>query len=78
MNRRVLLRVILGVLLLVGLAWASTRRDLFTQQAVQTQLDTMGAWAPLAFVGLYAVATPMFAPGSALTLAGGAVFGPVA
>jgi len=33
--------------------------------------------APLMFIGLYAPATVLFMPGSVLTLAGGALFGPV-
>ena len=37
-----------------------------------------GAAAPLAFIGAYAAATVLFVPGSALTLAGGAMFGPLA
>ncbi len=78
MNRRTVFRVALGVLLIAGLAWAGSQRDLFTEQAVQARLDALGPWAPLAFVGLYTVATPLFLPGSVLTLAGGALFGPVA
>jgi uncharacterized membrane protein YdjX (TVP38/TMEM64 family) len=31
----------------------------------------------LVFIGLYAVATLLFLPGSLLTLAGGALFGPL-
>ncbi|HEY0783596.1 MAG TPA: TVP38/TMEM64 family protein, partial [Thermoanaerobaculia bacterium] len=37
----------------------------------------LGAWAPLGFVALYALATVAFVPGSLLTLAGGALFGVV-
>lgn len=36
-----------------------------------------GVWAPLIFGLIYAVATVLFLPGSVLTLAGGAMFGPV-
>ena len=44
---------------------------------VAAALRGLGAapWAPAAFVLLYAVGTAVGAPGSALTLAGGAVFG---
>lgn len=78
MSRKTLARIALGVVLLAAAGWASTHRDLFTEQAVQAQLDALGPWAPLAFVAAYAIAAPLFLPGSALTLAGGAVFGPVA
>jgi uncharacterized membrane protein YdjX (TVP38/TMEM64 family) len=36
-----------------------------------------GAAAPLLFIGLYALATVLFLPGAVLTLAGGALFGPL-
>ena len=38
-------------------------------------VEGLGAWAPLAFILTYAVATVAFVPGSLLTLAAGALFG---
>lgn len=38
-------------------------------------IDNLGLWAPLAFIGLYIVATVVFLPGSILTLGAGVVFG---
>jgi len=43
--------------------------------AFQAWVEGLGAWGPLAFVAGYALAVVAFAPGSLLTLAGGAVFG---
>ena len=40
-------------------------------------IDSLGLWAPLAFIGLYIVATVAFLPGSILTLGAGIVFGVV-
>jgi uncharacterized membrane protein YdjX (TVP38/TMEM64 family) len=40
-----------------------------------TRLSGLGAWAPLAFVVGYILATVAFVPGSILTLAAGALFG---
>lgn len=37
-----------------------------------------GLWGPLLFLVIYAIATVLFVPGAALTLAGGALFGPLA
>lgn len=45
--------------------------------AVQDWIQSAGAAGPLLFVALYAVATVLFAPGAVLTLAGGALFGPL-
>jgi uncharacterized membrane protein YdjX (TVP38/TMEM64 family)/rhodanese-related sulfurtransferase len=36
-----------------------------------------GAWGPLLYMGLYAIATVLSLPGAVLTLAAGALFGPV-
>jgi len=38
-------------------------------------VDGLGAWAPLAFIAGYVVATIAFVPGTVLTLAAGAIFG---
>jgi uncharacterized membrane protein YdjX (TVP38/TMEM64 family) len=43
--------------------------------ALERWLADLGAWAPLAFGAVYVVATVLLLPGSALTLAGGALFG---
>jgi uncharacterized membrane protein YdjX (TVP38/TMEM64 family) len=40
-------------------------------------IDSLGVWGPLAFIGLYLVATVAFLPGSILTLGAGVVFGVV-
>ena len=73
-NRTRLLRVVIGVVILAGLV-------LLAQQAgdslpdLAAWVDDSGAWGPLAFVLVYALAVVAFVPGSLLTLAGGALFG---
>jgi uncharacterized membrane protein YdjX (TVP38/TMEM64 family) len=42
---------------------------------VTDTVESMGAWAPLAFIVIYAAACVAFVPGSLLTLAAGALFG---
>jgi uncharacterized membrane protein YdjX (TVP38/TMEM64 family) len=70
---------LLGVFVLFGaIAWAAAQRSAFDLAAVQASVEAMGAVAPLAFVVIYAAAAVLFVPGSALTLAAGALFGPVA
>ena len=43
--------------------------------ALAERIEDMGVWGPVVFVCAYAAATVAFAPGSILTLAGGAIFG---
>jgi uncharacterized membrane protein YdjX (TVP38/TMEM64 family) len=43
--------------------------------AVRAEVAALGLWGPLAFVGLYALATVLFLPGSVMTIAGGGLFG---
>lgn len=46
-------------------------------QDLRQWIDSLGAWGPLVFVFLYAVAVVSALPGSALTVASGALFGSV-
>lgn len=65
----ILLLVIIGVTI-----WQSRSIDV---SAISQHIEDYGALAWLVFVILYAVGTVFFFPGSVLTLAGGAIFGPV-
>lgn len=76
MNAR-LLRILLVVVLLIGVALAMLYRDRFDAEALAAWTDSAGVAGPLLFMLIYAVATVLFLPGSVLTLTGGALFGPV-
>lgn len=67
--RAALLLVGVAALLLAG-RWAGGQLPGFV-----AHVEGLGAWAPLAFIAGYALATVAFVPGSLLTLLGGAVFG---
>lgn len=67
---------ILGFIL-SAIALIALNRDQLNPDALDDLLSRLGIWAPLAHVALYAVGTVLFAPGSVLTLVGGAVFGPI-
>lgn len=54
--------------------WLLSRFDL--NQAWRW-IDSLGPWGPIAFCGLYAAATVGMVPGSVLTLAAGAKWGPI-
>jgi uncharacterized membrane protein YdjX (TVP38/TMEM64 family) len=43
--------------------------------AAALQLETLGAWGPVAFIALYVLGSIAFIPGALLTLVAGAVFG---
>jgi uncharacterized membrane protein YdjX (TVP38/TMEM64 family)/rhodanese-related sulfurtransferase len=75
--KRVVPRIALSVLLATAIAWAIANRQRFDSAAILEGLAGLGDWAPLAYVGLYIVATIVFLPGSILGLAGGALFGPL-
>ncbi|MFQ5918053.1 MAG: TVP38/TMEM64 family protein, partial [Candidatus Binatia bacterium] len=66
--------IFLGLLALIGLAY-SQRSHLRIDLMVE-QIRALGPWGPVAYIILYLIAPPLFIPGSAITLAGGALFGP--
>ena len=71
------LRWALGLALLFAVGMAVTLRDRFDIAALQTWVEGAGAAGPVIFMAIYALATILFLPGSVLTLAGGALFGPL-
>jgi len=77
MSPRVL-RISLVVLLAWGIGLAWWARDTVTPAAVSAWVEGLGVWGPLVFVGLYGLAPALCVPGAVLTLAGGALFGPLA
>jgi uncharacterized membrane protein YdjX (TVP38/TMEM64 family) len=73
LTARVLLIACLGAAIL----WLGFHRQLFETAALESALVSFGPWAPIVFILLYTIASVLFVPGSVLTLAGGALFGPV-
>jgi len=74
--RRLLPRLALLLLLAAAVAWVALHRDQFNLATLDAWLGSLGLWAPVGYVALYALATLAFVPGSIVTLAGGALFGP--
>ncbi|MDA8093469.1 MAG: VTT domain-containing protein [Betaproteobacteria bacterium] len=70
----------IGLLILLGIAivLAYTNRNQLNAGAIVQAVHSAGILAPLAFMAIYAAATVALVPGSVLTLAGGALFGPLA
>ncbi|MCU0841021.1 MAG: VTT domain-containing protein [Thiobacillaceae bacterium] len=74
---RALPRILIALALLGAIAAAIVWRDRFDAAALQAWVDGAGAAGPLLFMAVYALAAVLFLPGSVLTLAGGALFGPL-
>ena len=77
MNNSRLIRILLMLGLLAGITLAIVYRDRFDAVALEAWINDAGVLAPVVFMLIYALATVLFLPGSVITLAGGALFGPV-
>ncbi|MCS6925867.1 MAG: VTT domain-containing protein [Candidatus Binatia bacterium] len=71
------LRIVVFGCLAAGSVLAWLFRDQLTTAAVTSWVEQSGLWGPAVFVGIYVLAPVLFLPGSVLTLAGGALFGPI-
>ena len=76
MSKR-LLQSMLTIILLLTISVSIYYRDRFNVEILQQWVDGAGWWAPFVFILIYIIATVLFLPGSVLTLAGGAMFGPI-
>ncbi len=71
------IRLLLLLILAAGITLAVLYRDRLDAAALEQWVQSAGLAAPLLFMLVYAIAAVLFVPGSVLTLAGGALFGPV-
>lgn len=74
---KTILRWSLFLALIAGVTMALIYRDQLNAGLLEQWISDAGVAGPLLFMLLYAIATIFFLPGSVLTLAGGALFGPV-
>jgi uncharacterized membrane protein YdjX (TVP38/TMEM64 family)/rhodanese-related sulfurtransferase len=77
MNNNRLIRILLVLGLVVAVSLAIVCRQHFDSVALEAWINDAGVLAPIVFILIYVLATVLFLPGSVLTLAGGALFGPV-
>ena len=70
-------RLLLLLVLLAGVALAFGYRSELSAAALEQWVLGYGTAGPLVFILVYALATVLFLPGSLVTLAGGALFGPL-
>ncbi|MBI3546950.1 MAG: VTT domain-containing protein [Gammaproteobacteria bacterium] len=78
MNLERLARIVFLFVLIAGIVAAFMYRDRLNLVTLDIAVKEAGLLAPLMFMLIYAIATVLFLPGSILTLAGGALFGPIA
>ena len=77
MSKKGMMRFGLAAVLVAGIATAVVYRDQLSTEGVEQFIAGLGVWGPLVFVLLWIVTPPLFVPGLAMSLAGGALFGPV-
>ncbi|MCK4866965.1 MAG: TVP38/TMEM64 family protein [Alphaproteobacteria bacterium] len=70
-------RIVVAAVLAAAVAWTLVNRDRIDADALEGWIQGFGIWGPALFIGLYALATVLFLPGSIFSLAGGMLFGPV-
>jgi uncharacterized membrane protein YdjX (TVP38/TMEM64 family) len=78
MNKRgAIYRLMLVAALVAAIGYFVFHRDIIDASSLEHGLRRFGQFAPIIFVLVYALGTVLFLPGSVLTIAGGAMFGPV-
>ena len=71
------LRVFIFLILISGIVLAVMFRDQLNVEMLEVWIKDAGIAGPIVFMLIYIIGTVVFLPGSVLTLAGGALFGPV-
>ena len=56
----------LVLLLVAGVGWMLTHRDMLKLESIEPALRTLGIWAPIGFILIYAIATVLFFSGAIL------------
>lgn len=71
-----IVRFILLMAVITGIAVVIVYRESFDVSVLEAWVNDAGPIGPILFMLIYAIGTVFFLPGSVLTLAGGALFGP--
>lgn len=72
-----IIRIFVALVLVTGIVLAVAYRDALDVSALEMWVNDAGVAGPIVFMLIYIIGTVFFLPGSVLTLAGGALFGPV-
>jgi uncharacterized membrane protein YdjX (TVP38/TMEM64 family) len=76
-RRGAVYRLMLVAALVAAIGYVVLHRDLIDASSLERELGHFGRLAPIVFVLVYALGTVLFVPGAVLTIAGGAMFGPL-
>jgi len=76
-SRRFLPRLVLALLLVTAAALAVVYRDQINPATLDAWLGSLGPWAPVGYIVIYALATVALVPGAIFGLAGGVLFGAI-
>jgi uncharacterized membrane protein YdjX (TVP38/TMEM64 family) len=71
------LRILLLLLVVAGIGAVAAYRDQLDADTLQAWVRDLGSAGPWLFMAAYAAGAVLFLPGAVLTLAGGALFGPL-
>lgn len=72
-----LIRALVFLVILSGIFLAYLYRDVLNVESLEAWVADAGIAGPFVFMLIYIMGTVLFFPGAVLTLAGGAIFGPV-
>jgi len=72
-----LIRGLIFGLIMAGIVLGYLYRDVLSAEALESWVVNAGWAGPFVFMLIYIIGTVLFFPGAILTLAGGAIFGPV-
>jgi len=70
-------KIVLGLALLILIAGAFVLRERFSVAPLVDWIQSVGPWAPIAYMLVFLIAPVLFLPGAPITIAGGALFGPL-
>ena len=77
MNRKVWIRLGMVGVIGVGATVVFQNRELISTESIEAFFTDLGVWGPVVYFVIWLIAPVFLIPGGVLTLAGGALFGPV-
>ena len=76
MNKHLVIRSIIALLILTGVTLAIINRDLIKPENISENVQKLGLLAPIIFMGLFAITAILAIPATVMVITGGLLFGP--